>query len=500
MATSSEFRFDRKGAYALYVLLILLVTYLLNQLDRYALAICTQPMAQEIGYGDFGCLELKNVSKEEIGKDGCPKNATKTQCNSYLGPNNTEVCYYDRTGGGFQYQILAGPIFIVIYTFAGIGLGYLADITNRKFLLAICLAFWSLMTLLTGFATEYWHLVILRFGLGFGEAGCTPFASSLIADYFAASVRGIALGGYNIGIYAGYSLSYALGDFITAANINGQGWRWVFWIAGIPGFLVAALLAFTVKEPVRTRNATLQERSESYEVTGLQKLKMVMACFCSPSLLILCLAGSIRNGAGYVWGYNTQLYFTTYYPEVSTGQWLSWIPLVGGSIAVVFGGFISDRVVKWGPYARIWVLIASLTLAAPFAAGTLFFKPPWAFVCQIPTYIIGEMWVSVTLAVVIELVPSNIRTTAIAYYFFIISNIGGNMPLLVPPIEQVTSLRTALYILYPGCYLLAAVVFAVCMLVVKRDIRRKQELDIPDSSPLLAEDVANPNDNDTKMD
>nr|XP_054769576.1 uncharacterized protein LOC129277421 [Lytechinus pictus] len=279
-----------------------------------------------------------------------------------------------------------------------------------------------------------------------------------------------------------------------------SGWRWVFWIAGIPGFLVAALLAFTVKEPVRTKNATLQERSESYEVTGLQKLKMVMACFCSPSLLILCLAGSIRNGAGYVWGYNTQLYFTTYYPEVSTGQWLSWIPLVGGSIAVVFGGFISDRVVKWGPYARIWVLIASLTLAAPFAAGTLFFEPPWAFVCQIPTYIIGEMWVSVTLAVVIELVPSNIRTTAIAYYFFIISNIGGNMPLLVPPIEQVTSLRTALYILYPGCYLLAAVVFAVCMLVVKRDIRRKQELDIPDSSPLLAEDVANPNDNDTKMD
>ena len=56
------------------------------------------------------------------------------------------------------------------------------------------------------------------------EAGCTPFASSLIADYFVPGVRGVALGVYNIGIYAGYSMSYAFGDFITAANINDQVW------------------------------------------------------------------------------------------------------------------------------------------------------------------------------------------------------------------------------------------------------------------------------------
>lgn len=443
-------------------------------------------MAQEIGYGDFGCLPYKNATSAELGK-GCPGNLTGDACNTYS-PNGTDVCYYDRTGGGFQYQILAGPIFIVIYTFAGIGLGYLADISNRKLLLAFCLAFWSLMTLLTGFATEYWHLVILRFGLGFGEAGCTPFASSLIADYFAVSVRGVALGVYNIGIYAGYSMSYAFGNFITEANINDKGWRWVFWISAIPGFIVAALIVFTMKEPVRKKNESLQERSDSYQMSGFQKLKMVTKCFCSPSLLLICLAGSIRNGAGYVWSYNTQPYFDKYYLGVNTGQWLSWIPIVGGSIAVIFGGFISDRVVKRsGTYARIWVLIASLTLAAPFAAGTLFFAPPWAFVFQIPTYIIGEMWVSVTLAVVLELVPSNIKTTAIAYYFFIISNIGGNMPLLVPPIEKATDLRTALYILYPGCYLLSAAIFVLSMLVVKRDKRRQEELDVAGFTPLMAE-------------
>ena len=82
--------------------------------------------------------------------------------------STTHVCQYNYNGNGFQYQLLAGPIFIVVYTFAGIPLGYLADITNRKNLLAICLIFWSAMTLLTGFATEYWHLALLRFGLGIG--------------------------------------------------------------------------------------------------------------------------------------------------------------------------------------------------------------------------------------------------------------------------------------------------------------------------------------------
>ena len=53
-------------------------------------------------------------------------------------------------------------------------------------------------------------------------------------------------------------MSYALGNFITDANIAGKGWRWVFWIAGIPGILVGALMLFTVREPGRDENASVQ--------------------------------------------------------------------------------------------------------------------------------------------------------------------------------------------------------------------------------------------------
>lgn len=68
--------------------------------------------------------------------------------------------------------------------------------------------------------------------------------------------------------------------------------------------------------------------------------------------------------------------------------------------------------------------------------------------------LLGEMWVGVALAVLVELVPADVRTTAVAAYFFIISNIGGNMPLLVPPVKkafmnagfgEVDSLRSKLY-------------------------------------------------------
>ena len=75
---------------------------------------------------------------------------------------------------------------------------------------------------LTGLAQQYWQLAALRFGVGFGEAGCTPFATSLLADYFAPELRGTALGVYNWGIYFGYSLAYAVGNYITEADIMGM--------------------------------------------------------------------------------------------------------------------------------------------------------------------------------------------------------------------------------------------------------------------------------------
>lgn len=148
------------------------------------------------------------------------------------------------------------------------------------------------------------------------------------------------------------------------------------------------------------------------------------------------------------------------------------------SLLVVFPNPLTLALVVSFPLVALlnaFVLFLFQVIAAPFAAGALFLKPPWAFISLIPSNIIGEMWVGVTLTVVVELVPNTIRSPAIAGYLFIISIIGGNVPLLVPPLKKVTSLRTALYILFPCLYLLSSVFFLLTLFSLKRDMRLAQE-------------------------
>ena len=105
------------------------------------------------------------------------------------------------------------------------------------------------------------------------------------------------------------------------------------------------------------------------------------------------------------------------------------------------------------------------------------------------------MWIGVALTVVVELVPKALRTSVVAYYLFIISIIGGNMPLAVPPLKEATgSLRVALYLLYPGLYLASSVLFLLTLFVLKWDSERAKKFEDQmnrESSPLLDDDNSN---------
>ena len=265
----------------------------------------------------------------------------------------------------------------------------------------------------------------------------------------------------------------------------------------------------------------------------LAKLKEAARRFVRPSLLLLCLGGAIRNGAGIVSAYNLVLFYADYHPEVKVSttlrsrsenkpasrgfpvklkyycklcllfqieEWLSWIPLVFGSLGALSGGHLSDKFAKTrGVTGRLFVLIACLvsvlitmvfsrkisymyryihtltiglrfqSLSAPFLVGTLYAPMPWSFVCLIPAYLIGEMWIGVCIAVVVDLVPADLTTSSIAVYVFIIQIIGGNMNLLVTPITDALNLRIAMLITFPGFYVLGALIFFIALLVVRRE-------------------------------
>jgi hypothetical protein len=114
------------------------------------------------------------------------------------------------------------------------------------------------------------------------------------------------------------------------------------------------------------------------------------------------------------------------------------------------------------------VLVISQLLACPFLIGAVLLPPdPWAFLCLLPAYVVGEVWIGVCLAVVIELVPTRLVAVAVAFFLFVINNVGSSLPLLIPPLAARINLRHTLLLLFPGSYFLAASLFAVTMVVVR---------------------------------
>jgi hypothetical protein len=184
-------------------------------------------------------------------------------------------------------------------------------------------------------------------------------------------------------------------------------------------------------------------------------------------LLLLCIGAGLRQGGGLVWAYNAKAFFRRMHcDEIGVGIYLSWVPVVGGSIGVFVGGWISDILVhRWGMKARIIVLVLCNLLASPFLFGTLYSPPPWSFLSLLFAYVSGEMWFGVCIAVAIEMVPRDVASTSLALYLLIINLIGGNLNLALPYLEKTLGLQPAMIVLFPVTYIVAAVLFAIAGLL-----------------------------------
>jgi len=201
------------GGYAYFVLFVLLLVYVFNFIDR----------------------QILSILAEEIKAD--------------LGISDAEI--------GFLY----GTVFAVFYAVFGIPLGRLADVWVRKSLISIGLAFWSLMTALSGTARRFASLAIYRVGVGVGESSASPAAFSLLSDYFPLHLRATALSIYSSGVYIGAGIGIYLGGFILdtwsgmfpepgTAPFGLKGWHVAFFMVGLPGLLMA-ILVYTLREPKR---------------------------------------------------------------------------------------------------------------------------------------------------------------------------------------------------------------------------------------------------------
>ncbi|WP_157889086.1 MFS transporter [Herminiimonas arsenitoxidans] len=146
-----------------------------------------------------------------------------------------------------QIGLLTGLAYGATFAIAGIPIGLLIDRVNRIKLLAILVTIWSGMTILSGIANSYIHLLLARMGVGASEAGGSPASLSLISDLFPPSKRSTAVGYFFLSNAIGATLSIIIGGFVTAQ----YGWRTAMLLAGIPGIILAAVLILTVRNPKR---------------------------------------------------------------------------------------------------------------------------------------------------------------------------------------------------------------------------------------------------------
>ncbi|MDB5422198.1 MAG: major facilitator superfamily 1, partial [Brevundimonas sp.] len=142
---------------------------------------------------------------------------------------------------------LVGAAFTLAYALAGLPLGRLADTRSRKWIIAIGLVVWSLLTGVNGLVGGFISLLIVRIGIGLGEAAFAPAANALIADLYPSARRGRATGMLMLGLPIGMILAF----FTTGAIADYFGtWRAPFFIAMVPGLIVAVLFML-IREPER---------------------------------------------------------------------------------------------------------------------------------------------------------------------------------------------------------------------------------------------------------
>jgi MFS family permease len=162
----------------------------------------------------------------------------------------------------FEIALLQGPAFAILYALLGVPLGRVADMWNRKNLISIAIALWSISTIGCGLAGGFLSFLIARVGVGVGEAALSPSAYSMFSDLFEKQKLGRAISTFTVGGIAGVGLSLLLGgalfghfSSVGPVDIPGLGalqpWQMTFVSLGVPGIVIALIVYGTVREPAR---------------------------------------------------------------------------------------------------------------------------------------------------------------------------------------------------------------------------------------------------------
>jgi len=367
--------------YAWYVVAVLLLAYTLSFIDRMILSLLVGPIKADLGISDT------------------------------------------------QMSLLMGFAFAIFYSGLGIPLGWLADRRARRGLIVAGVAAWSLMTAACAFARGYVGLFLARVGVGVGEATLSPAAYSMLGDYFPREKLGRAMAVYSIGVPLGSGIALMAGSVVVKLVTEGppvmlpivgelEPWRLTFLWVGLPGLLVALLIALTVHEPPRQGEATKAGHSELVAFLKTHPAA-IAAHFGGMSLVALVMYGAMAWIPQF-------LHRTHGMPVPEAGLWFGVATAACGAAGLLLGGWLADGLYRRGfKDAHLRVIRLNAILLLPLFVGmALAPTASLALGLMIVAMLVGTIHGGVAGAALQMITPNRLRARMVALYFLVANLIG----------------------------------------------------------------------------
>jgi MFS family permease len=330
-----------------------------------------------------------------------------------------------------EFSYLTGMAFVVMYSLAGIPLGWIADLWSRRLLIAGGVAVWSLMTASCGLANSFWRLFVSRIGVGIGEATLSPCSYSLISEYFPAERLAKPLSVFALGIPIGSGLALIIGgsviDAITAVGpvtlpIVGitKPWQSVFLIVGLPGLILAVLAIMILREPRRHAPAS---QTQAGFMEAFAYMIDNLAIYATLALGI---------GAFAIYALGANVWLPSYLQRVhgftagEAGRFLGISVLVFGILGSVSAGWLADALTERG-YRDGLSRIGMIYAIGMFLCGAIGPIVPirWLSLSLVAfSGFFSLTWAGVNVSVLQTITPIRMRSQVSAIYLLFTNIVG----------------------------------------------------------------------------
>jgi sugar phosphate permease len=341
--------------------------------------------------------------------------------------------------------------FLIVYTLLAPVFGALGDRRSRPRLIAIGVACWSFATVLSGFAVNFFTLFAARAAVGVGEAAYVTIAPSLLSDYFPVRQRGRVMAIFFCAIPVGSALGYVVGGQVDKLF----GWRAAFFVAGIPGLILAAL-CLMLRDPPRGAQdkaaGGMEEPSKPARASiARDTLLTYWRLFCNKPYALTVIGYTAYTFAigGLAWWMPAFLERTRGLTRSEATVNFGTIVVITGFVGTFVGGWMGDYFAKNARTAYLWLSALATVLAAPFVWLALTTASTTLYtVYMVTAQLLLFLSTGPINAAIVNLVMATERATAIALSVFVIHLLGDILsPSIVGLISDASSLQQGVKIL-----------------------------------------------------